>query len=135
MCSKASRGQAPQAHCRSAAELPRVKGLVGFNGALFIFGPGSDLQPVGSRDLSVLLNPRNYIPAANPDLSIRMLIGSQDGLTPQWHKDTVRQFASDMKARGHNSAAVTVAAVAHDIETRGAAWERTLQAILAVTGQ
>jgi pimeloyl-ACP methyl ester carboxylesterase len=123
-----------QSRCLAATEVPSARGFVSFNGALFIFSDDDSPFRPSSNSLVALLDPRTYVASASSNLRLRMILGGRDGQTPQWHKDEIRKFARDMHDRGHNSSTVLIENAGHDLTTSGPIWERTLAAVLAVTG-
>ena len=124
-----------QARCLAEADIPSVAGFVSYNGALFIFSADDSQYTPSPGRLADLLNPRNYMASASPILKLWMILGGRDAATPQWHKDEIRQFARDMRSRGHNSGTVLIEDGGHNLTPSGPVWERTLAVILAVTGK
>ena len=117
-----------QVQCVSVANLPLIKGFVGYNGAYFVLLMTglSDSDP----ELWALANPRNYLTAGAA--KIRLILGGNDDETPPWHIDEVTRFADELRQLGYDAEIAIIEDAVHNWTTTGPIWDTTLETILTV---
>ena len=116
-----------QMKCVEDTSSASVQGLVGFNGAHFVYET-VNLTP----EFKSVVNIESYV-GVNPTLVVRFILGSADSQTPAWHVDRVNTFATTLATEGYDAAAITVEA-GHSFDTQGTGWSPTLATLLEVIG-
>ena len=100
---RGSNGVPSQVDCVSTWERPAVTRFVSDNGALFILAhPDSPFRPTDAQ-LRAFADPRAYVAGLTGSLRVRLILGANDSLTPQWHQDDIRLFAEELGALGHDA--------------------------------
>ncbi|MEO1065342.1 MAG: carboxylesterase family protein [Actinomycetota bacterium] len=120
-----------QVRCTAGADVAAIGGLVGFNGAFFVF-EFIDV-PQTNPELWALVDPRQHL--GEGSATFRFILGGQDARTPQQHDDEVIAFAGELAELGHDAEVIEIAEAGHGWVADGPIWDATLAAVLSVTGQ